>query len=1293
MQTVMQARKLLAIFLLVLSSFAVSGAKPEKSELESMYDKAFRAFDSAQYGDALKALDAIDARQPDLAESYNLRGVVYMRQEKYDKAETALRKALSIEPRFWNASFNLAEIPFLKKDWVEARNRFTTLMAGENEGLQPETSQLIQYKILLTFVLQGKENTVDWILNKFEQSKGSPALYYSNAAIAFHRGNEKEAKEWLSSASKQFSAPLNKLYAESFYEVGWMAKPAGESRAALEITSTTERAERLKADAKANFEKAERAFQQRDFENALQSLELAEAGAPNDPPALNLRGEILMEQKKYDEAEVAFRKAFAADPKLREAQYNLAQVPFKKGEYGKARDRFETLFAETPGGDKNQAAQLIRYKIFMTLLLDGREQQAKQMMDQFQFTGDTPALYYAQAAWEFKHAHPDKGQDWVSSARKIYSPALNIVFADSFYDMGWLESAPTGDVPPTSALAQADATPPTGDKPALRFGQAEIAGQELDENGEAKPAATAAPNTVAAVASPTAKPAVTAATKPKATAAPVVAAAATPAIVASSASPAAATETTAGWSRPTFAERLDSWSDSRSLLVAGLLLAGILLLVWLVVSQFRRNLASVPVYDPAEPLTEPPFGGEEPMTGDERRLSRDHLASGPPKVSVQLTAGEPSVRTAILPSGAVAARAATPGTTEPPAVPPGQKPELKPTPASAPPTPPPVRPPTPAAKPPFPEPAPMGRQPEPPRPGQPPFRDLEEISMPKGPITAVERPKEKAPEPMRATPPAPPVPPVPMPAAAKSEEPADIFNKASTPPAKPADTVKEPVESGKEPVAAVTQPVDAVRAPGEAVKASGEAVKASAEAERAPGEAERASAEAEGAPGEAERASAVAEKAPGEAEKAPGVAAKEPVEAPKELVEAPKEPVEAAKAPVEEFEAPIGRPKEPVEAAEAPVEAAQAPVETPKEPVEAAKEAAGPDKAPAEVPVPPIAKPAAPVEEPVVAEKPFVPWPKPAQPKEEEVFEEPVFADEEPVGQGQPIPHLTTAFSPEPIISEMAQPEPESELVLIEPEAGLAAPMVGRQPSQSSIETPSFASKIITTEPIRLQPTTSAIMPETSITPAPASRPSSPTVSVQQPVGGMHTAVQLTFALEIASMQLTPTFKMSGLQLKPMSKVVSMRLAPSQDPQPPMNLQVTFEVAKIDLNNGAIGTIRLTPSGEQKPALITSPSFAISGLELMAGSGAAPVQLTPSHQEQASVQLTAEFQIAAIEFTPLFEIATIVLNATSKKVSMQLPGAGPSTIDNAPVFEIENVQVGEGGSELGMIQVTPGRGA
>lgn len=1069
----MQLRKLTAIVLLVLSSFTAYGVNSSKSELEAMYDKAFSAFDEARYDDALKALDAIDVVQPDLAESLNLRGVVYMRQNEFDKAEATLRKALSLEPKFWNASFNLAEIPFLKKDWSEARNRFTALMAGrQGEALQPQTSQLIEYKIFLTFVLQGKEGTADWILNKFEGAKESPALYYANAAVAFQHDDQKEAREWMAAAKKQFSTPLNNLFAESIYDVGWMQKPAGEARAALEITSNTERVARLKADAKANFEKAERSFQQRDIEVALKFLDLAEKGAPNDAGMLNLRGEILMQQEKFDEAEGVFRKVLTVNPKFREAQYNLAQISFKKKEYAKARDRFEALYAESQGGEENQAAQLLKYKVFMTLLLEEQDAAAQQLMDQFKFTGNTPALYYSQAAWEFKHGRAEQGNDWVTSAWKIYSPALNMVFADSFYDFNWLEKS-GGESAPSSALAQA-ATPLAAGEPTMRFGPAETAQMPpVAETSAASFADGASETRSAAVAvasaTPVGAPVAAAETGPEPTATAV--AQTTPVARTAAAETLLPSDQARRRAQPIFAETVDRISNPRSLLILALLLAGILLLGWLAVQQFRRNLSDVPLYNPAEPLTEPPFSGDEPGPENERRISRDHLSSSPPKLSLNLDASEPSVLAAVLPSVAVAGRGSVPGVDEPMTVPPNEKSksvsEIAPrVVASA----------TAPAPPASPAPA---RVPE-------PLRDQEDVSLPAMPVTAAPAVTEKSTEPVRAI---------------------------ETP-------VVEPV---------VAEP---------AIK------------------------------------------------------------------------VEEAVTKIEE--------------------------------------------------------PSAKIKEPIA------------------VADDPVAMSEEPVGQGQPIPHLTTAFSHEPIINEIAQPQPESKLVLLEPDELVPASFAGRQREQPSIETPSFASTIITTEPIRLHPTTSDITPETVITPASADRPSTPTKSVQLPDGGMHTSVQLTFSLEIASMQLTPTLGMSSLQLKPISKVVSMHLASSQSP---VNLSLMFEVAKIELNNGAIGTVRLSPSAQQKPAVLSSPSFAFSGLELVSDQGAAPVQLTPLHQEQASVHLTAEFQIAAIEFTPLFEIESIVLNSTSKKVSMQLPGSGPSSIDSAPVFEISSVQLAAG-NELGLIQVT-----
>ena len=147
----MKIRKFATIALLVLSSFAANGVAPSKTELEGMYDKAFREFDANNYEQALKDLDTIDARQPDLAESQNLRGVIMMRQKDYPKAETALRKALSADPKFWNARFNLAEVPFLQKNWPEARKRFQELLSGNASDLQGEAAQLIQYKVCLLY--------------------------------------------------------------------------------------------------------------------------------------------------------------------------------------------------------------------------------------------------------------------------------------------------------------------------------------------------------------------------------------------------------------------------------------------------------------------------------------------------------------------------------------------------------------------------------------------------------------------------------------------------------------------------------------------------------------------------------------------------------------------------------------------------------------------------------------------------------------------------------------------------------------------------------------------------------------------------------------------------------------------------------------------------------------------------------------------------------------------------------------------------------------------------------------
>lgn len=288
-------------------------------------------------------------------------------------------------------------------------------------------------------------------------------------------------------------------------------------------------------------------------------------------------------------------------------------------------------------------------------------------------------------------------------------------------------------------------------------------------------------------------------------------------------------------------------------------------------------------------------------------------------------------------------------------------------------------------------------------------------------------------------------------------------------------------------------------------------------------------------------------------------------------------------------------------------------------------------------------------------------------------------AEAEPVAQGQPIPYQVPASLIDSTMAELSKTEQELTRVDF-PERETAS--VERF---SPGEAPPFVPQVISTEPLAQQPTIPAIMPQT-IQPTPVPIRTAPmTGATPQPAGSMQTAVQLTFSFEIASLQLTPSFKMGTLQLKPTSKVVTMRLAPSQQPQPAMNLQVTFEISSVQLAGNSVGVIRLVPSQQQRPGVTNTPSFNITGLQLLSGADSA-VQLTPSQQGQASVHVTGRFQIATVEFSPSFEIASIVLNATSKNVSVQLPGAGPSAVEGAPVFEITNVQLAANG-DIQMMQL------
>ena len=224
-------------------------------------------------------------------------------------------------------------------------------------------------------------------------------------------------------------------------------------------------------------------------------------------------------------------------------------------------------------------------------------------------------------------------------------------------------------------------------------------------------------------------------------------------------------------------------------------------------------------------------------------------------------------------------------------------------------------------------------------------------------------------------------------------------------------------------------------------------------------------------------------------------------------------------------------------------------------------------------------------------------------------------------------------------------------------------------------------------EPVFPQTTTLPTMPDTTQIPtAPVDKSPSAVMAKTPPAGPAGTSVHVTFSFETTAVQLTPTFKMGGLTVRPASRLVTMRLAPHLHSQPTKNLQVSFEAAKIQPVGGTLGTLRMLPSQQQRPIANGSRSFAAAGLQVVPNFEAAPIQLTPSQPAQATVFVTVPCEISMVEFSPSFEIASVILNSSSKRVSVQLPGTRPGGEEGAPVFEIANLELTESG-EISTMQL------
>ncbi len=176
---------------------------------------------------------------------------------------------------------------------------------------------------------------------------------------------------------------------------------------------------------------------------ALAAIADAQKKGADETIALSLRGIIHLEQEKLEEATADFQAARAKNPALAGPRIHLGDVLLRQKKWEEARTVFSEMARET---NILILSERLRYGILLTYLGAKDEAGAKAALDRVVFPTESPAYYYAQAAWAFSHDQRSAGEKWLKTAAKMFDELQTAWFARPLYDFGWVKDKPP--IPP-----------------------------------------------------------------------------------------------------------------------------------------------------------------------------------------------------------------------------------------------------------------------------------------------------------------------------------------------------------------------------------------------------------------------------------------------------------------------------------------------------------------------------------------------------------------------------------------------------------------------------------------------------------------------------------------------------------------------------------------------------------------------------------------------------------------------------------------------------------------------------
>lgn len=165
--------------------------------------------------------------------------------------------------------------------------------------------------------------------------------------------------------------------------------------------------------------------------------------------------------------------------------------------------------------------------------------------------------------------------------------------------------------------------------------------------------------------------------------------------------------------------------------------------------------------------------------------------------------------------------------------------------------------------------------------------------------------------------------------------------------------------------------------------------------------------------------------------------------------------------------------------------------------------------------------------------------------------------------------------------------------------------------------------------------------------------------------------------LEVLSMQLTSQLQMGAIRARPASLTASLRLQ-SATARNAIPAELGFQLGPTKLNgDGRISAMRLLPTSKPFQPAQMRTAFEIGGVALIPNETRARVQLTPAGTTPMTMELRAYLELNAVELTPSFQVAQLILNWNTTTVRVTLNPKTPE--QTAAKFELRVLKLDDSG--------------